>query len=162
MPPSIAPQNRLENLVTSLTMAINTLEIIADSIQTPFLGAIINTTQAVLENIQVSFVEETCIDVKFSHSLDCYQTQRWLCSASGANPQIAECNHDSLHQVRCRWRNAYRSSGSCWEIHRVLALFVENPLYTNHWNQDPSQNLHFCRGPTKGEQSEKLLPAGWN
>jgi hypothetical protein len=76
MPPSITTQNRLENVVTGLTMATNTLEIIADSIQTPFLGAIINTTQAVLENIQVSFVEGTYIDVEFSHSLDCYQTQR--------------------------------------------------------------------------------------
>ncbi|KAJ7797394.1 hypothetical protein B0H14DRAFT_3157506 [Mycena olivaceomarginata] len=53
MLPSIATQNRLENVVTGLTMATNTLEIIADSIQTPFLGAIINTTQAVLKNIQL-------------------------------------------------------------------------------------------------------------
>jgi hypothetical protein len=76
MPPSIITQNRLANVVTGLTMTTNTLEIIADSIETPFLGAIINTTQAVLQNIQVSFVEETCISVKLSHSLDCYQTQR--------------------------------------------------------------------------------------
>jgi hypothetical protein len=59
MPPSIFTQNRLENVVIGLTMTTNTLQIIADSIQTPFLGAIINTTQAVLQNIQVSFVEET-------------------------------------------------------------------------------------------------------
>jgi hypothetical protein len=57
-------------------MTTNTLQIIADSVQIPFLGAIINTTQALLQNIQVSFVEETCIDVKLSHSRDCYQTQR--------------------------------------------------------------------------------------
>jgi hypothetical protein len=76
MTPSIVTQNRLANVVTGLTMATNTLEVIADSIQTPFLGAIINTTQAVLKNIQVNFVEETLLNVKLSHSLDCYQTQR--------------------------------------------------------------------------------------
>jgi hypothetical protein len=42
-------------------MTTNTLQIIADSMQTPFLGAIINTTQAVLKNIQVSFVERNLI-----------------------------------------------------------------------------------------------------
>jgi hypothetical protein len=47
-------------------MTTNTLKIIADSIDTPFLGAIINTTQAVLKNIQVSFVEDTCINVELS------------------------------------------------------------------------------------------------
>ncbi|KAJ7788824.1 hypothetical protein B0H14DRAFT_2627879 [Mycena olivaceomarginata] len=53
MPPSMVTQNRLENVVIGLTMTTNTLQIIADSIQTPFLGAIINTTQAVLQNIQL-------------------------------------------------------------------------------------------------------------
>ncbi|KAJ7665491.1 hypothetical protein B0H14DRAFT_3696467 [Mycena olivaceomarginata] len=53
MPPSIITQNRLENVVIGLTMTTNTLEVIADSIETPFLGAIINTTQAVLQNIQL-------------------------------------------------------------------------------------------------------------
>jgi hypothetical protein len=40
-------------------MTTNTLEIIADTIPTPFFGAIINTTQAVLKNVQVSFFKET-------------------------------------------------------------------------------------------------------
>jgi hypothetical protein len=42
-------------------MATNTLQIIADSINTPFLDAIINTTQTVLEKIQVGFVKNTDI-----------------------------------------------------------------------------------------------------
>jgi hypothetical protein len=70
MPPSTVTQNQLENVVTGLTMTTNTLEIIVDSIQIPFLGAIVNTTQAVLQNIQVSFVEETLFNVKLSHLLD--------------------------------------------------------------------------------------------
>jgi hypothetical protein len=49
----------------------NTLQIIADSMKTPFLGAIVNTTQAVMKMIQVSFVEETFHNVKLSHLLDC-------------------------------------------------------------------------------------------
>jgi hypothetical protein len=39
-------------------MSTNTLQIIADSMQTPFLGTIINTTNAVLKNIQVSLAED--------------------------------------------------------------------------------------------------------
>jgi hypothetical protein len=57
-PPTIT-QTRLENVTIGLTATTNTLQIIAHSINTPFLGAIINTTQAVLKNILVSFVEET-------------------------------------------------------------------------------------------------------
>ncbi|KAJ7738554.1 hypothetical protein B0H14DRAFT_3168166 [Mycena olivaceomarginata] len=64
MPPSTVTQNRLENVVTGLTMTTNTLEIIADSIQTPFLGAIINTTQAVLQNIQtVTKHKDDCVQL---------------------------------------------------------------------------------------------------
>jgi hypothetical protein len=40
-------------------MTTNTLQIIADSMKTPFLGAIINTTNAVLKNTQVSFAEDS-------------------------------------------------------------------------------------------------------
>jgi hypothetical protein len=39
-------------------MATNTLQIIANSMETPFLGSIINTTNAVLKNIQVSLAED--------------------------------------------------------------------------------------------------------
>ncbi|KAJ7887227.1 hypothetical protein B0H14DRAFT_3724876 [Mycena olivaceomarginata] len=53
MPSPTVTQNRLDNVVIGLTMTTNTLQIIADSIKTPFLGAIINTTQAVLKNIQL-------------------------------------------------------------------------------------------------------------
>ncbi|KAJ7787771.1 hypothetical protein B0H14DRAFT_3579018 [Mycena olivaceomarginata] len=52
MPPPTVTQTRLKNVAMCLTMTINTLQIIADSMATPFLGAIINTTNAVLENIQ--------------------------------------------------------------------------------------------------------------
>ncbi|KAJ7775789.1 hypothetical protein B0H14DRAFT_3588195 [Mycena olivaceomarginata] len=64
MPPSTVIQNKLENVVTGLTMATGTLEIIADTMQTPFLGAIINTTQAVLENIQtVRKYKDDCVEL---------------------------------------------------------------------------------------------------
>jgi TRAP-type C4-dicarboxylate transport system substrate-binding protein len=61
MPPSTIIQTRLENVAKCLTMATDTLQIIADSINTPFLDAIINTTQTVLEKIQVGFVKKTDI-----------------------------------------------------------------------------------------------------
>jgi hypothetical protein len=51
MPPPAVIQNRLENMATCLTMATDTLQIMADSIKTPFLGVIINTTQAVWKNV---------------------------------------------------------------------------------------------------------------
>ncbi|KAJ7798075.1 hypothetical protein B0H14DRAFT_3157101 [Mycena olivaceomarginata] len=52
MPLPNVTQNRLDNVVICLTMTTNSLQIIADSMTTPFLGAIINTTQAVLKNIR--------------------------------------------------------------------------------------------------------------
>jgi hypothetical protein len=61
MPPSTIAKNRQENVVICLTMATNTLQIIADNFETPFLGAIINTTHAVIENIQVSFSDWTFV-----------------------------------------------------------------------------------------------------
>ncbi|KAJ7821389.1 hypothetical protein B0H14DRAFT_2599268 [Mycena olivaceomarginata] len=54
MPPSIVTQNQLENVAICLTMTTNTLQIIADSMKTPFLSAIINTTQAVLKNVHTA------------------------------------------------------------------------------------------------------------
>ncbi|KAJ7797404.1 P-loop containing nucleoside triphosphate hydrolase protein, partial [Mycena olivaceomarginata] len=64
MPPPTVTQNRLENVMMCLTMTTNTLEIIADSIQIPFLGAIINTTQAVLKNIQtVTKHKDDCVQL---------------------------------------------------------------------------------------------------
>ncbi|KAJ7321678.1 hypothetical protein DFH08DRAFT_818541 [Mycena albidolilacea] len=46
-------QNKLQNAVICLTMTTSTLQIIADSMKTPFLDAIINTTRAVLKNVQL-------------------------------------------------------------------------------------------------------------
>jgi hypothetical protein len=43
-------------------MTANTLQIIADSMETAFLGAIINTTNALLKNIQVSLDEDALSD----------------------------------------------------------------------------------------------------
>lgn len=157
MPLPSATQTRLENMAICLSMTTNTLQIIADSMKTPFLDAIINTTNAVLKNIQVSFIEQTHIS-HLPRTLDCDQTQRRLCSAAGENPQITGCNYDSLYQGRCRI--AYRSAGSDREIHQVLFWSIHNLPYTDKGYQDPSQNLHICGGPTKGQQSEKLLPPG--
>jgi hypothetical protein len=96
--------------------------------QTPFLGAIINTTQAVLEKVQVSFLGRGVIDIELTYSLDRYQTQRGLCSAFGTSPQIVDRDCDPSYHIRYRWRNAYRGAESCREIHRVLSLSVVNSL----------------------------------
>jgi hypothetical protein len=58
MPLPAVAQTRLKNVAICLTMSTNTLQIIADSMKTPFLDAIINTTNAVLKNIQVSLAED--------------------------------------------------------------------------------------------------------
>ncbi|KAJ7896686.1 hypothetical protein B0H14DRAFT_3124887 [Mycena olivaceomarginata] len=64
MPPPTVTQNRLDDVVICLTMTTNGLQIIADSMKTPFLGAIINTTQAVLKIIQtVSKHKDDCIQL---------------------------------------------------------------------------------------------------
>ncbi|KAJ7794330.1 hypothetical protein B0H14DRAFT_2532893 [Mycena olivaceomarginata] len=64
MPPPTVTQNRLDNVVICLTMTTNTLQLITDGMKTPFLGAIINTTQAVLKNIQtVSKHKDDCVQL---------------------------------------------------------------------------------------------------
>ncbi|KAJ7896649.1 hypothetical protein B0H14DRAFT_450539 [Mycena olivaceomarginata] len=64
MPLPTVTQNRLDNVVICLTMTANTLQIIASSMKTPFLGAIINTTQAVLKMIQtVSKHKDDCVQL---------------------------------------------------------------------------------------------------
>ncbi|KAJ7896620.1 hypothetical protein B0H14DRAFT_3604920 [Mycena olivaceomarginata] len=64
MPPPTITQTRLENVAMCLTMTTNTLQIIADSMKTPFLGAIINTTNTILKNIQtVNKHKEDCVQL---------------------------------------------------------------------------------------------------
>ncbi|KAJ7812446.1 hypothetical protein B0H14DRAFT_3752483 [Mycena olivaceomarginata] len=64
MPPPTITQTQLENVAMCLTMTTNTLQIIADSMKTPFLGAIINTTNAVLQNMQtVNKHKEDCVQL---------------------------------------------------------------------------------------------------
>ncbi|KAJ7339885.1 hypothetical protein DFH08DRAFT_812263 [Mycena albidolilacea] len=64
MPPQTVTQNRIENVAMCSTMTTNTLQIIADSMQTPFLGAMTNTAQAVLKNIQtVTKHKHNCIQL---------------------------------------------------------------------------------------------------
>ncbi|KAJ7894941.1 hypothetical protein B0H14DRAFT_2558969 [Mycena olivaceomarginata] len=80
MPLPTATQKRLESVAICLTMTTNTLQIIADSIKIPFLGAIINATNAVLKNIQVSLAEDTLnecepqtLQTVSKHKEDCVQ-----------------------------------------------------------------------------------------
>ncbi|KAJ7838139.1 P-loop containing nucleoside triphosphate hydrolase protein [Mycena leptocephala] len=53
MPPQPSvTQIRLNNITTCLTITANTLHVLASSLKTPFLEAISNTTQSLLEHIQ--------------------------------------------------------------------------------------------------------------
>jgi hypothetical protein len=47
-------QVRLNTLTTCFTITVETLEILANSLQTDFLEAIANTTQSLLKNIEVN------------------------------------------------------------------------------------------------------------
>ncbi|KAJ7734708.1 hypothetical protein B0H14DRAFT_3614170 [Mycena olivaceomarginata] len=59
-----AIQVRLNAVTTSLTITANTLEVLADTLDTPFLGAIVNTTQAVLKNIEtVKQNKDDCVEL---------------------------------------------------------------------------------------------------
>ncbi|KAJ7462965.1 hypothetical protein FB451DRAFT_1495053 [Mycena latifolia] len=51
--PSTAPQDRLNNIVTSLNTAVSTLAMVAESFQTPFLGPISNILYSLLTAVQV-------------------------------------------------------------------------------------------------------------
>ncbi|KAJ7799192.1 hypothetical protein B0H14DRAFT_3788484 [Mycena olivaceomarginata] len=64
MPQSAVIQVRLNAVTTSLTITANTLEILADTLDTPFLGAIVNTTQAALKNIgTVKQNKDDCVEL---------------------------------------------------------------------------------------------------
>jgi hypothetical protein len=47
-------QVRLNTLTTCFAITVETLEILANSVQTDFLEAIANTTQSLLKNIEVN------------------------------------------------------------------------------------------------------------
>lgn len=51
--PSI-PQIRLENVITGLTTAVKTLEVLSGNLNTPFLEVIVNTTESLLASAEVS------------------------------------------------------------------------------------------------------------
>ncbi|KAJ7804566.1 hypothetical protein B0H14DRAFT_3153853, partial [Mycena olivaceomarginata] len=64
MPQPIAIQIRLNTVTTCLTMAANSLEILADTFNTPFLGAIVNTTHTVLKKIEtVKQNKDDCVQL---------------------------------------------------------------------------------------------------
>ncbi|KAJ7798695.1 hypothetical protein B0H14DRAFT_30914 [Mycena olivaceomarginata] len=64
MPQPAVIQVRLNAVTTSLTITANTLEVLADTLDTPFLGAIVNTTQAVLKNIEtVKQNKDDCVEL---------------------------------------------------------------------------------------------------
>jgi hypothetical protein len=58
MPHQSVAQIRLNNIATCLAITANTVQVLADSLKTPLLGAIVNTVHAILKNIEVSF----CMD----------------------------------------------------------------------------------------------------
>ncbi|KAJ7813289.1 hypothetical protein B0H14DRAFT_3750856 [Mycena olivaceomarginata] len=106
MPLRTATQNKLENMVICLTMMTNTLQIIADSMKTPFLDAIINTTQAVLKNIQtVSKHKDDCIQLlEQIHKLLNAIVIRHITSDAGGEMSIEVLDHvgkftEALHKV---------------------------------------------------------------
>ncbi|KAJ7686626.1 P-loop containing nucleoside triphosphate hydrolase protein, partial [Mycena olivaceomarginata] len=55
---------RLNTVTTALAATANSLKILADAFDTPFLGAIVNTTQVVLKNIQtVKQNKDDCVEL---------------------------------------------------------------------------------------------------
>ncbi|KAJ6544466.1 hypothetical protein B0H19DRAFT_1238855 [Mycena capillaripes] len=59
MPPQPTPTHiRLIDIKTCLTVTLDTVEILATSLKTPFLGAIAKTTQSLLKNIQSETASE--------------------------------------------------------------------------------------------------------
>ncbi|KAJ7821123.1 hypothetical protein B0H14DRAFT_1337019 [Mycena olivaceomarginata] len=59
-----ASQVRLNNITTCLMMTINALELLANNFDTPFLQAILNTTQSLLDHIQaVKQNKDSCVQL---------------------------------------------------------------------------------------------------
>lgn len=67
MPPQpTVAELRMNNIHTCLIAAVNTLEVLADSLNTPFLDVISSTTQSLLQNIQVNFSYEPQVIMNLS------------------------------------------------------------------------------------------------
>lgn len=59
MPPQPSvTEARLNHITTCLTVALDTLEVLSDSFNTPFLGVISTTTQSLLKYVQVTVFNE--------------------------------------------------------------------------------------------------------
>ncbi|KAJ7839687.1 hypothetical protein B0H14DRAFT_3697416 [Mycena olivaceomarginata] len=64
MPQPAVIQVRLNAVTTSLAITAKTLAVLADTLDTPFLGAIMNTTEAVLKNIEtVKQNKDDCVEL---------------------------------------------------------------------------------------------------
>ncbi|KAJ7823183.1 hypothetical protein B0H13DRAFT_2446361 [Mycena leptocephala] len=67
MPPQVSvTQIRLNNITTCLALTVDTVELLASSLNTPFLEAISNTTQSLLKNIQCQTIKQnknTCTEL---------------------------------------------------------------------------------------------------
>lgn len=64
MPPEPLPDS--SNLAACFTMTLKTLDILAHSLNTPFLGVICATAQSVLENMEVNILGKANITVNLS------------------------------------------------------------------------------------------------
>lgn len=160
MPHQSVAQIRLNNIATYLTITANTVQVLADSLKTPLLGAIVNTVHAILKNIEVSFCMNFFLRPILSGLLDSSTKQSRLCPFVRTDPQIAQWNCRPSYQVKCWWRNASPYTALYWKAHTVL-LILWSSMISDCLYQDIAQDSYFCRGSAaERQQSEKILPPG--
>jgi hypothetical protein len=70
-PPPSVTQIRLDTITTTLAAAVATLELLSTCLNTPFLGAICNTMQALLKSAQVEILTVSQTTLYLIHTPDC-------------------------------------------------------------------------------------------
>jgi hypothetical protein len=132
MPPALTVTNiRLTNIITNFTATINTLEILSDTFQTPFLNPICLTGRSILTCLQVINYENFILNhAVYSVIIECSATQKWMFRVNGTNPWVSTFNYHPPSRVKYRWRITTNYDKAYWEFHSVLAFYLS--LYTAH------------------------------
>ncbi|KAJ7306304.1 hypothetical protein DFH08DRAFT_1054510 [Mycena albidolilacea] len=134
MPPPAVIQVRLSAVTTSLTITAKTLAVLADTLDTPFLGAIMNTTEAVLKNIEtVKQNKDDCVELlEQTHKFLTVIISLYIKSETGA-----ELPPDVLHHIG--------------KFTQYLACLI-NIQRTDHWIRILHKIHNFIEAHQKGSK----------
>lgn len=110
---------RVNNIISTLSPLVSVLEEISNAFGTPFMKAIVHTTQSLLTAIRAN---DATIRFNWPHVLpECQKEQSWMHPAGGKNTSVALFNYP--YWIISTGFSFSGNIGSHWEIHGVLICF---------------------------------------